>query len=152
MFLGLSFYQLCYFSLRDRILNPVARRQPLRLHIFEDSRGFIGFLGSVVRLDYHFCRSCHFTTDVFNYSLMPFAIVYLVVYCWCHRCFHSNFSQSKHHRIPCCMIQLSKDAFLMLQLINNLYLLPSNGTILASNGSRFNQISVFQFIITCSFL
>ena len=146
-------FQKCRFSSGiNRICFPVAWRQPLRVFMHEEHRGVLGLLGYVVRLDSHLCRSNYFSAYIFDDSLMPSAIAYLVINFWCHRCFHSNFRQSKHHRIHCCTNQLSKDAFLMLQFINNVNLLPSNGTKLASNGSLFNQKSVFQFIITCSFL
>ena len=141
-------FQKCRFSSGiNRICFPVAWRQPLRVFMHEEHRGVLGLLGYVVRLDSHLCRSNYFSAYIFDDSLMPSAIAYLVINFWCHRCFHSNFSQSKHQYILDRTYQLSKYGFFLLQNGIQVAFHQSFLAILASHGSLRNSITFVQLII-----
>ena len=113
---------------RVKVFYHFTWRYPLGLRIIKDGGGFFSFLGSIVRLDYDFCHSNHFTMHILNFPSMPGIITFWLICCRCHRFFYSNFSQSKHQYIPCRTNQLPKNDFLLLQNINYVYILTSPGT------------------------
>ena len=59
---SLGYPKVLYIIRMDGISLPVASRLPLRLRVLKYRSSFVGFIGPVVSLDYHFQLSSFFTT------------------------------------------------------------------------------------------